>query len=319
MFTTAIVMGRQAVRWYAAINAAYPIATTLLLVLILGGFGPSVTGAVVVYLIVTTIQSVGFAIGAMHVSAANRLGHPVSYRELLGYGLPYYPASLADFFNYRVDVYLIAFLIADASAALGFYSMAVGLAEMVFIFPGAVSTLFFPHVAGSPREESDRQVALVSRVALLATGAVALLLIPAAAIMIRLILPAFAPSLPPLLVLLPGVVALSAAKVAGSYLTGIGRPGITSSVSVISLAVNIVANLVLIPRFGIIGASAASLVSYSLSSLLLTVAAARLTGTPVAGFWIPRVSDVRFAVTMTVGLLRRVWSTSRAVPGDRGG
>jgi O-antigen/teichoic acid export membrane protein len=33
-FTSGIVMGRQAVRWYAAINTAYPIATTLLLVAI---------------------------------------------------------------------------------------------------------------------------------------------------------------------------------------------------------------------------------------------------------------------------------------------
>ena len=51
-FTTAIIMGRQAVRWYAGINIAYPIATGLLLV-VLAGLGPSVMGAIVVYLIAT--------------------------------------------------------------------------------------------------------------------------------------------------------------------------------------------------------------------------------------------------------------------------
>ena len=73
-----------------------------------------------------------------------------------------------------------------------------------------------------------------------------------------ILLPAFGPAMVPLLVLLPGVVALSGANVVGSYLRGIGRPGMPSLVSLVALAVNIVANLVLIPRFGIVGAAAAS-------------------------------------------------------------
>lgn len=150
-FTSGIVMGRQAVRWYAAVNTVYPIATTALLVAVLGGFGPSVNGALVVYLAATAIQSIGFAIGAARVSAAVEPAEAVGYRELFRYGLTYYPASLAGFFSYRVDIYMVAFLVADASPAIGFYSLSVGLAEMVFFFPRAVSLMFFPHVAGAPR------------------------------------------------------------------------------------------------------------------------------------------------------------------------
>jgi O-antigen/teichoic acid export membrane protein len=195
--------------------------------------------------------------------------------------------------------------------------MAVGLAEMIFLFPRAVSNVFFPQVAASSQEDSNRQVALVSRVTLLVSGMFAFLLVPAAAVMILLVLPAFVPSIAPLLVLLPGVVALSAAGVVSGYLTGIGRPGITSVISLISLAVNIVANLILIPKFGIVGASAASLVSYTLSTLMLTAIAARLSGTPVAAFWIPRISDVRFAASTGVSLLRRMRNASGAVPRNR--
>ena len=100
-FTTAIVMGRQAVRWYAAINTAYPIVTALLLVVILGGLGPSVMGAIAVYLIASSIQAIGFAIGARRVSADNVGAESVSYRELLRYGLRFYPGSLTSFFNLR--------------------------------------------------------------------------------------------------------------------------------------------------------------------------------------------------------------------------
>jgi Na+-driven multidrug efflux pump len=70
--------------------------------------------------------------------------------------------------------------------------------------------------------------------------------------------------------------------------------------------VNIVANLVLIPRFGIVGAAAASLVSYTLSSILFTVVAARLAHQRLIDFWVPRRSDVRFAIGMTISLMHRV-------------
>jgi len=146
----------------------------------------------------------------------------------------------------------------------------------------------------------------VSRATILVTGAVALLLIPASAIMILLILPAFGPALPPLLVLLPAVVALSGTFVVSGYLSGIGKPGIVSTASLISLAVNVAANVILIPSYGIVGAAAASLVSYTLSSLVLTTVAARLTRSRMIDFWVPRVSDVRYLIVITTGLLRRV-------------
>jgi O-antigen/teichoic acid export membrane protein len=316
-FTTAIIMGRRAVRWYSGINIAYPIGTGLLLV-VLALLGPSVMGALVVYLIAITMRAIALAIGARRVSADNVGAESVSYRELVRYGLRVYPASLTGFFIYRVDAYLIAFLLVAPAVQLGYYSMAVGLAEMVFFFPNAVSNLFFPHVAASPREESDRHVAMVSRVTLLVTGAFALALIPAAAVMIWVVLPDFGPALPALIVLLPGVVALSLAKVVGAFVVGVGRPEIDSYVSVGAVIVNIIANLILIPRLGIVGAAAASLISYSLTSFLLTLAAARFTTTSVADFWVPRGSDVRLIVAASLGLVRRL-RESRAAARQKGG
>ncbi len=317
-FSTAIVMGRQAVRWYAVVNLTVPIATTILLLVILGGLGPSVLGAIGVYVVAMMIQAIGFTIGARRVSAATASAARVSYRELLGYALPFYVANLPVHFSYRIDAYLIALLVAGPSASLGYYSLSVALAELIFFFPDAVSALFFPHVAGSPREESDRQVAMVARVTLLISGGVGLLMTPAAAVMIWVVLPAFGPALPPLLVLLPGVVALSASKVVAGYMTGINRPGVRTVVSFGTLAVNIVANLILIPRFGIVGAAAASLVSYSFSALLNTSIAARITQTRVTDFWIPRGSDIRFVAAAIMGLLRHLRDRVPAASGHLG-
>jgi O-antigen/teichoic acid export membrane protein len=317
MFTTAIVIGRQAVRSYAVANITTSVSTTILLIAILGGVGPSVSAALVVYVLSVSIQAMGFAIAARRVAASTNWAEHVSYRQLFGYGLQFYPGSIAGFFSYRVDAFLIAFLIADASTALGYYSMAVGLAEMVFFLPRAVSTLFFPHVAGASRQDADRQVAVTSRVTLVLTGAFAVALIPAAVAMIVLILPAFDPALLPLVVLLPGVVALGPTFVVSGYMTGIDRPGIVSAVSLTALGVNVASNLLLIPRYGIVGAAASSLISYSLSSLLLTIVASRLTMTRVIDFWVPRPSDVRYVLTTTSNLVRRVAKRASTASGDR--
>ena len=305
-FTTGIVMGRQAVRWYAVTNSAYTVATTFLLILFLGRLGLAVNGAIAVYLIASTIQTTGFLVGAARITAGIERPQPVSYRKLFGYGLPFYPGSVTQFFSYRADVFLIAGLLADPATPLGYYSMAVGLAELVFFFPNAVSTLFFPHVAGSSREDSDRQVPVVTRVTLLLTTAVAILLLPVATLMIWVFLPAFGPSLPALFVLLPGVVALCATKVIVGYVSGLGMTAVTSYVNGGAFVLNILVNLVLIPRFGIVGAATASLISYTVSSVVFTAIAARLAHVRVIDFWLPRLSDLRFTVTTSATLARRV-------------
>jgi O-antigen/teichoic acid export membrane protein len=317
-FTIAIVMGRKGVRWYAGVNILASIAALVLLAVLLLVIGPSVLAAVAAYVLTNLVQTVASAVGARRVTAGLHATERVTYRGLFRYGLPFYPGSLAVFFSYRVDAYLIAFIMTDAATALGYYSLAVGLAEIVFFFPRAVSTLYFPHVAGSPRQESDLQVAATSRVTLLVTGISALLMAPAATLMIILILPAYVPALPALYLLLPGVVAFSVTFVVNGYLTGIDRPGITSTVSLVSLVANVIANLILIPRFGIAGAASASLFSYSLSSVLLSIVAARLTGTRFHRFWIPGLSDVRYTLGTTVGLLGRLRHPVSILTGSAG-
>jgi O-antigen/teichoic acid export membrane protein len=310
-FSAAVVVGRQAVRMYAAVNSLYPLVWTVLLIVVFVLLGLSVAAAIAVYLIVKLFQTLCFALAAVRVSRAVERPTPAPYRDLLRYGLRAYPESLAAFFNYRIDAYLIALLIANPAESLGYYSMAVGLAEIVLFVPKAVSDIFFPQVAGSNRVDANRHVALVARVTLLLASVGAVVFIPAATIMIWFVLPAFVPSLTPLLVLLPGIVALGAGTVAGGYLTGIGKPGITSMVTLVSVAVNVAANLLLIPRIGIVGAAAASLVSYSVSSVLLTVVAAHHSGLPVRQFWLPRASDIRFVAATVISLVNRVSTRGR--------
>jgi O-antigen/teichoic acid export membrane protein len=103
--------------------------------------------------------------------------------------------------------------------------------------------------------------------------------------------------------------------VLSDYLSGLGLTGTTSAVTILAFIINVAANLILIPRFGIVGASAASLVSYAASSIVITLIAARLAHAPARSFLIPRLADVRFVLTTVVALTHRV--RGRDVPDQR--
>jgi O-antigen/teichoic acid export membrane protein len=68
--------------------------------------------------------------------------------------------------------------------------------------------------------------------------------------------------------LLPGVVALSFSKILANDIAGRGNPGINSQQSTIAFVVNVIANLILIPRLGVVGAALATSLSYSLLTIL---------------------------------------------------
>ena len=302
--TTGIVVGRQSAVGLGIVKTVANLAAALLMVGLVGVLGLGVWGAVVAFLIAGVVLAGGLLGWARAVTARVAASGSASYRELVRYGLQLYPGNLAQFLAHRVDIFLLAWLIADAAAPLGYYSMAVAMAEIILLLPGSVSAFFLPHVAGLTRDVSDRQVAVVSRVTLLLTAAAALAVVPVAVLSIRVLLPAFEPSLPALYILLPGVVVIAVSQVLAGYIAGLGRPGVTSKVGVMTLVVNVALNLVLIPPLGILGASAASLLAYTLSSVVYSVIAARLTGHSPADFWIPRLSDVRFVVERAMTLLR---------------
>jgi O-antigen/teichoic acid export membrane protein len=93
--------------------------------------------------------------------------------------------------------------------------------------------------------------------------------------------------------MLPGIVAYSVVAILSRYIVGQGLPGVGTLVLVSGLAVNVVANLILIPEYGIRGAAAASSISYGLTALLTLAVFRRLSGRGWAETLIVRPGDLR--------------------------
>ncbi|TAL07039.1 MAG: hypothetical protein EPO00_09980 [Chloroflexota bacterium] len=299
-FSNAIILGRQRLRRYNSLLIGQSAALFIGQLVVVGIVHAGLVGALWTYVGVTSATALLAAISAARLVPFRSEWDASVARGLLSFGIRLQPASLAGFFSYRADVFLISFFLRDP-AALGVYSLAVSIAELCFYIPDAVSTVLFPRVAASERASAATYVPIVARVTLLLTAAAAIALAIGVAVVFPVVLPAFSASLMPAVILLPGIVGLSASKVLSGYLSGIGRPGPISAVATASLLVNLIANLVLIPIIGINGAAAASLISYSLNGAAMIVISSRQAGVDIRDMVIIHGSDVTMA-----------WSTIRA-------
>jgi O-antigen/teichoic acid export membrane protein len=82
----------------------------------------------------------------------------------------------------------------------------------------------------------------------------------------------YAPAIPPMFMMLPGIIMISLYQILSRNFTSRNRQQVNIVAAGVALAVNATSNLILIPRFGIVGAALSTAISYSLAAgILLTV------------------------------------------------
>lgn len=166
--------------------------------------------------------------------------------------------------NYRVDILLLEPLVTPAE--VGQYSVGVGLAELIWQLPNAIGTVLFASSANSKTdEEAAKRSARLLRVSLIFLIFAGILF----ALTSHLIVPfiygtEFAPASGVINRLLPGVLLVVIIQVLHASLSGRGYPLIGVKLFIFAILVNIILNLLLIPRLGINGAAYASTISYAI-------------------------------------------------------
>lgn len=214
------------------------------------------------------------------------------------FALPCYAANTAQFLNYRLDVFVVGFIAGTTS--VGRYTLAVSLAQLLWLMSNSVASILLPKVAASSDAAgSIRHTMQVTRLSLWATGICALALALLATQAIPMLYgEAFRPSVAALIWLLPGIVVFSIVNVLAAYIAGIGKPHMNMWISGISLVITVALDLALIPKLNIVGASIASTVSYSVSALMTTIFFVRETRAPVREILLPTSEDLRVLLSL---------------------
>jgi len=186
-------------------------------------------------------------------------------RESLGYGIKVQPGQVLQFFNYRLDIFLLALF--WNSREVGLYTTATFAAELLWYIPNGINLVLFPTVSGTKdSREAGRLSAPIIRHTLLWTAILALGLGIAAEVLVTALYGEnFRTAAHALRVLLLGVVAMAPGKLALNHLAGIGKPQYLTYAALAGLAATVALDLALIPRFGMMGAAWASAAAYTLT------------------------------------------------------
>ena len=188
--------------------------------------------------------------------------------ESFKFGLKGHISNVISFINYRVDIFLIAFFVDDT--AVGVYSVAVLLAERIWLISQSVSSVLYARVSNLKNDlERDRFTSFASRMVLFITFIGALIIALCSDWIFNIFFgPDYIGSIKPFLLMLPGIVLFSLSKVIGNDFTGRGFPEINTYIALVISIVNVILNVYLIPMYGIIGAALSTSISYILDVII---------------------------------------------------
>ena len=186
-------------------------------------------------------------------------------RRSFSFGSRQFASDVALYLMGRLDFFLVMLFL--GAKELGIYSVAVGLAEIIVRLSHEIGTMLFPVFAGGGLKAGQPAAAL-RVVTLLAIGIAAVLGLASGPIVHILFGEPFADAVPAFRWLLLGTVALATTDVTWSYISAAGRPGLGVFVFGVAALVDVVLNVLLLPRWGVIGASIAATASYVVAALL---------------------------------------------------
>ena len=212
--------------------------------------------------------------------------------RMVGFGLKTHAGSIGMVGNYRLDQWLLGSI--AGAKPLGLYSVAVAWSEGLFFLPNALATVQRPDLVRAGRKEASRQASVGFRAGFLLTLVSAVFLIVAAPFLCVTIFGSeFAGSVRDLRILALGAFGIAAIKQLGVALTSQNRPLLETAGILAAFAVTAVTDALLIPSHADLGASIASVLSYTAGGLAMAVLFLRALGGRPSDL-LPRGSEVRW-------------------------
>jgi O-antigen/teichoic acid export membrane protein len=199
------------------------------------------------------------------------------------YGLKAHLSNLITFLNYRLALYLVSVTL--GATATGKYTLSIQLAEMLWLISSSASMVIFPESAAHSKSpvELHRMVKKVASSVFQVTLAGAVIAAAAAPFMIPWIFGvAYEGAVLPFIILLPGIAGWSYMSVLSNSLAGMGQQQVNIQSALLCLSINIVGDLIAIPKFGVLGAASISTLAFCITALYTVVMYAKITGTKAA-------------------------------------
>ncbi|MBI3399387.1 MAG: flippase [Deltaproteobacteria bacterium] len=206
-----------------------------------------------------------------------RINYPTFKGSIL-FGLKSHIGGIATYIWLRLDAFLLNMF--HGPSAVGYYSVAVNLTEMLWRFMQPFYNAVTPKIAGATKQESEILTTKATRHVFFILVVVAIVLAPLSPLIIRLLYGSdYLPAYKPMVILLVGTIGVGVAMPTAMYFVGqLNKPGLLSFLAWINAAINIILCFALIPSYGVEGAAMASTMTYIIGFLIIVVVLKKISG-----------------------------------------
>ncbi len=291
-YVNQILLGARRIREFNAVSVAHKFLFLLLVFVATVGLGLGIGGAIWASILSSVLLCLALFLWLRRVAGGVRFRPDPAYvRDTLRYGVKAHLGNIIGFLNYRIEVFLLGMFL--PASAVGFYSVAVGLAEKLWFVSESASTVLFPTISAE-RNERERKAftPLVTRnVLLITTIGAATLFFVSRWIIVLLYSEGYLPTADLFRILLPGIVFLSGARILANDIAGRGKPLLNTYVGAIGLVIQVGLNFAWIPRFGAAGSAWATTISYGIILAVRLWVYMKLSGNSLAKVILPQDSD----------------------------
>jgi O-antigen/teichoic acid export membrane protein len=268
-FGIAAVLGTGAYRTWALLRPVAPVSALAAVIVVVLAGGDTAT-------IMALVTAGSWVLQAAVVLRVLRrralLGGPerAALRDLISYGWRQLVAGVAWLLTYKLDQLYLS--IAVTPTALGLYAVGASVAELIAPVAASTGAIMLARVAsgGGAEVRASLRQALTFAVAVAAPLAI-LAAVFAHELLVNVFGASFDPATSVLRIYVWGAVALAVASVLSDTLRGLGHPLDPAKAEVGGAICTIVLLSLLVPAYGVEGAAAASVASYTLVALMLAL------------------------------------------------
>lgn len=212
----------------------------------------------------------------------------LSYKSLV--------SASGHFFNKRLDVWFVQFF--NGTAMLGQYGLATQVTNFISDAMTPFNQVLVPYIAESTADKHNEIVERIARINLSISLAASIGIISTSWFFIPLVFgKSFALAVPATQVLAIGILFISQRLVFSGYFKAINEMQYPVRASWAGVVITVVLDILLIPKYGIVGASWATCAAYGVTSFYLIRMAQKKLGFSLSHIFILRKSDIRWIFT----------------------
>ncbi|HWR24771.1 MAG TPA: flippase, partial [Methanosarcina sp.] len=263
-----VLNGFRSMKYFAYLNVCQNTLIVVSSVFLVLSLKMGVEGAIVGLVIPTIVMG----ILSLYYVKGNFVFHlgllKGVFKDLSSFGFYVVLANSLGVINTQIDSLMIGYFMSETD--VGYYAIAAIFMQGVILIPSAVQRITTPAIATYYGKKDYYSIEKTIKSTMLKTFELTLLISFCIAIFGKFIIiflfKDFLPAYTPMLILLTGYTVYSVLISVGGALSSVGAVKITFKISLICTFINALLNVLLIPQYGLIGASIATSISLIVTS-----------------------------------------------------